>query len=85
MYINKENEDKYNKLLQTEIIKLPTNQQIVYDIILNNPWLRIPALSEICGLKESSINNVLFKLRKLKLVEFIGSSRDGGYYIKSKD
>lgn len=37
MYINKENEDKYNKLLQTEIIKLPTNQQIVYDTILNNP------------------------------------------------
>lgn len=63
-------------------IKLPKNQKIVYETILNNPGLRIPVLSEICGLKESSINNSLFRLRKLELIEFKGSSKDGGYFVK---
>lgn len=63
-------------------IKLPKNQKIVYETILNNPGLRIPVLSEICGLKENSINNSLFRLRKLELIEFKGSSKDGGYFVK---
>ena len=66
-------------------IKLPRNQQIVYETILNNPGLRIPELSKISGLKESSIDNALRELRKSGLVEFVGNKKDGGYYTKTTD
>lgn len=85
MYINKEYkkyEDQDNKPFQTEAIKLPKNQQIVYDTILDNPGLRIPALSKICGLKETSVDNAIRKLKKQNLIEYIGNKKDGGYFKK---
>ena len=88
MYINKEYkeyEDLDNKPIQNETIKLPKNQQIVYDTILNNPGLRIPALSKLCGLKEKSIDNAILKLKKQDLIKYIGTSKNGGYYLKSRD
>lgn len=84
MYINKEYkeyEDQDNKVIQVESIKLPKNQQIVYTTILNNPGLRIPALSKICGLKETSVDNAIRKLKKQNLVEYEGTSKEGGYFI----
>ncbi|UTY40244.1 hypothetical protein NMU03_05480 [Allocoprobacillus halotolerans] len=83
MYINKEYkeyEDQDNKPIQ-EVIKLPKNQQIVYNTILNNPGLRIPALSQLCGLKETSIDNAIRKLKKQSLVEYIGNKKGGGYFV----
>ena len=65
-----------------ETIKLPKNQQIVYDTILNNPGLRIPALSEICGLKETSVENAIRKLKIQNLIEYVGNKKDGGYFKK---
>lgn len=85
MYINKEYkeyEDLDNKPIQNETIKLPKNQQIVYDTILNNPGLRIPALSKLCGLKETSVDNAIRQLKKHNLIEYIGNKKDGGYFKK---
>ena len=64
-------------------IKLPRIQKIVYETILNNPGLRKPDLSKISNIKKSSIENALRELRKKDLIEFVGSSRDGGYFIKT--
>lgn len=67
-------------------IDLPKNQKIVYETILNNPGLRIPELSQICGLSETSVNNAIRKIRPRNLVTFKGSSRVGGYeVVKSTD
>ncbi len=88
MYINqeyKEYEDQDDKPIHTNIIKLPKNQKIVYETIFNNPGLRIPSISKLCGLKESSVNNAIFRLRKQNLVIYIGTVKDGGYFIKSKE
>lgn len=85
MYINKEYkeyEDQDNKPIQIKTIKLPKKQQIVYDTILNNPGLRIPALSELCGLKETSVDNSIRQLKKQNLIEYIGNKKDGGYFKK---
>lgn len=85
MYINKEYkeyEDQDNKPIQIKTIKLPKKQQIVYDTILNNPGLRIPALSELCGLKETSVDNAIRQLKKQNLIEYIGNKKDGGYFKK---
>ena len=40
-------------------IDLPKNQKIAYDVIFNNPGLRIPELSKISRLNENSVNNVI--------------------------
>lgn len=78
----KEYEDRDKKPIQVNEIELPKNQRIVYDTILDNPGLRIPALSQLCGLKETSINNSIRKLKEQNLIEYQGTSRSGGYYIK---
>lgn len=62
-------------------INLPKNQKIVYETILNNPGLRIPELSKISGLSETSVNNAIRRLRLKNLVTFNGSSRLGGYKV----
>lgn len=85
MYINqeyKEYEDQDNEPIITETIKLPKNQQIVYDAIYNNPGLRIPALSDICGLKITSVDNTIRSLKQKNLIKYIGTKKDGGYYIE---
>lgn len=63
--------------------KLPNNQQVVYDIILNNPGLRIPAISDLCQLKQDSVDNSIKKLKKRDLIEYIGKPKNGGYYVKN--
>lgn len=62
-------------------IDLPKNQKIVYDVIFNNPGLRIPELSKICGLNESSVNNAIRNLRKKNMIIFEGTKKTGGYKI----
>ena len=78
-------ENDIKKVNTNNDIKLPKNQKIVYDTILNNPGLRIPAISEICGLKETTVYNAITKLRNKGFVEYIGNSKTGGYIIKSND
>lgn len=62
-------------------IDLPKNQKIVYETILNNPELRIPELSQICGLNKSSLNTAIRGLREKRLVRFKGAPKTGGYVV----
>lgn len=91
MYINKEYkgyEDQDNSVKTNasitlyNSINLPKNQKIVFEAIVENPGLRIPALSKICGLKEKSVANAIAKLRQKSLIEYEGTSKDGGYFPK---
>ncbi len=68
-----------------EEIKLPKNQKKVYEAIKNNPGLRTPKLAELCELSISGIDNATRALRNKNLIEFVGSSATGGYYLKTTD
>ena len=43
--------------------------------------IRIPVLSKISGLSETSVNNAIRRLRLKNLVTFNGASRLGGYKV----
>ena len=61
--------------------KLPKIQKLVYETIANNSGIRIPRISDLSGLKQTSIDNALRELKKKNLIKYAGTSRDGGYYI----
>lgn len=79
-YLEYEKRDEQPQLL--EELDLPKNQKVVYETIYYHPGLRIPALSELCGLKETSVDNALRRLKQQGYVEFVGTSKDGGYFIR---
>ena len=61
--------------------KLPKIQKLVYETIAKNSGIRIPRISELSGLKQSSVDNALRELKKKELIKYAGSNKDGGYYI----
>lgn len=61
-------------------IVLPNKQKLVYEAILNNPGLKIPELSQICNLKETSVDNAIRALKHKNLITFKGVPKKGGYY-----
>ena len=63
-------------------IILPKKQKIVYETIYNNPGLRIPKIAEICELKEDVISTAIKELKGKNMVDYNGTSKDGGYYAK---
>ena len=61
--------------------KLPKIQKMVYEAIARNPGLRLPAIRNICGLKDSAGDNAIKALRKKALIKYAGTKKEGGYYI----
>lgn len=61
--------------------KLPKIQKMVYEAIARNPGLRLPAIRNICGLKDSTVDNAIKALRKKVLIKYAGTKKEGGYYI----
>lgn len=61
--------------------KLPKIQKMVYEAIARNPGLRLPAIRNICGLKDSTVDNAIKTLRKKALIKYAGTKKEGGYYI----
>lgn len=62
-------------------IKLPEIQKIVYDTIKSNPNLRTPEISFISGLSVRSVDNALRALKHKNLIVYQGTKKEGGYYI----
>lgn len=54
---------------------------MVYEAIARNPGLRLPAIRNICGLKDSTVDNAIKALRKKVLIKYAGTKKEGGYYI----
>ena len=81
--IVKNKQSKHRHIDQSILSTLSINQQVVYKTISENPGLRIPALSEISGLKKNAVEAAIRILKNKQLVEFIGSNRQGGYFIRS--
>lgn len=61
---------------------LTHKQQIVYDVIASNPGLRVSGIASKCDMSKNSIDHLIRYLIKRDLVEYVGSKKDGGYYIK---
>lgn len=66
-------------------LKLPNNQKIIYDIILSKPGLRVADLARESGLKDSSVENSIKRLRYKKLISHDGSNKHGGYYATNSE
>ena len=62
-------------------INLPKIQLAVYLAIKENPMIRKPKIAEICSLNDSSVKNALKALKEKAYIEYIGSSRTGGYKV----
>lgn len=64
---------------------LTHKQQTVYDVIASNPGLRVSGIASKCGMSKNSIDHLIRYLIKRDLVEYVGSKKDGGYYIKTAE
>jgi len=51
--------------------------------IKNNPGLRTPELSEKLNSPERTLEKWLNKLKKDNLIEYKGSAKSGGYYVRN--
>ncbi len=78
----KNKQSKHRHIDQSILSTLSINQQVVYKTISENPGLRIPTLSEISGLKKNAVEAAIRILKNKQLVEFKGSNRQGGYFIR---
>jgi ATP-dependent DNA helicase RecG len=54
----------------------------VYLIVLNNPGIKIKRVAEIRKKSESTVGKQLAELRKRGFIEYLGSDKTGGYYVK---
>lgn len=89
IWANKEFVEQMNGTIQTSTNievsydpkKLPKIQKMVYEAIARNPGLRLPAIRNICGLKDSAVDNAIKALRKKALIKYAGTKKEGGYYI----
>lgn len=66
--------------ISIEEMKLPKNQKLIYDVICENPGLRVPDISSKSGLKKSSVDNAIRELKNKEIIKFVGTSKGGGYY-----
>jgi len=56
--------------------------KLVYDFIEKNPNCRIPFISKNTAIPVKTIERHVKNLRGLNKIEFVGSKKTGGYYIK---
>lgn len=69
----------------TTEVKLPKIQGIVYEAISQNPGLRTPAISSLTNLNTNRINNAIKALRAKNLIKYLGSKKEGGYFINTTE
>ncbi len=66
-------------------IKLPKIQKAVYEVIVKNPGLRTPSIAVLSNLTNDKVNNAIRALRAKKLIQFIGSTKEGGYFTTTSE
>ena len=54
----------------------------IYLIVLNNPGIKIAQVAELRGKSESTVWKQLNELTKKGIIEYRGSDKTGGYYVK---
>ena len=54
----------------------------IYLIVLNNPGIKIAQVAELRGKAESTVWKQLNELTKKGIIEYRGSDKTGGYYVK---
>ena len=62
-------------------VKLLENEQIVYDLISQNPGLNASSLSKLSDFDENNIRYTIKKLRQKELIKYEGAPKKGGYFI----
>ena len=55
----------------------------LYNYIKNNPGIRIPVISRALDVHVKTVERWIKKLRDENKIEFSGSKKAGGYYIKN--
>lgn len=81
MFLEKQ-ESKKIGILFFDPTTLPEKQLLVYGIISSHPGLNAKQISEMLTLKKSSIETAIKGLRKKEIIEYEGTTRNGGYIIK---
>ena len=54
----------------------------VYMVVTNNPGIKIGQVAKVRKKSESTVKKQLTSLRKMGLIEYRGSDKTGGYYVK---
>ena len=54
---------------------------LLFQAVVNNPGLKAPAIAEIIDKSLSSTERYIRKLKKVRLIEYKGVSKKGGYFI----
>ena len=57
----------------------------IYLIVLNNPGIKIAQVAELRGKSESTVWKQLNELTKKGIIEYRGSDKTGGYYVKKAE
>ncbi len=57
---------------------------LLFDCIKNNPWKRVIYFEKELNLTRRTIERWLNKLKEDGKIEFRGSSKTGGYFLKKK-
>jgi len=55
---------------------------LVKEVIINNPGLNTYRIAEKLNKPERTVEKWLSKLKKSQIIEYRGSSKTGGYFIK---
>lgn len=54
----------------------------IYGLIKDNPGLRLPQIANLIRKPEKTVEKWLEKLKDKKMIEFRGSPKIGGYFVK---
>lgn len=73
-----------NGLVNGPVNTLGGSLKDVYIIVLKNPGIKIRQIAEKRRRSESTVKKQLTKLRKMNLIEYLGSDKTGGYYPLNK-
>lgn len=73
---------KFAELVDNQVDKLSKTEKIAFDAIKDNPHLSQPELAIRCNVGKTTIQNVIIKLKKLNLIERVGSNKTGYLEIK---
>jgi ATP-dependent DNA helicase RecG len=65
-----------------DVISLRGVLKDIYLIVLNNPGIKIAQVAELRGKSESTVWKQLNELTKKGIIEYQGSDKTGGYYVK---
>lgn len=83
-----EHEHKYKKELKPEFISTQSSFVVIlknlnYDLG-NEPQITMAKISKMLGVSEATIKRDISQLRKMGVIEYVGSSRMGKWIVKQK-